>query len=160
MSDPVLFVGGGLAAMFGARWLRRRLMLSRAKHPSLRGHARWARRIAGWLPFYEYGDDVWFGTDGAPEAVQQQRERGFARLAQQFRQRCPRTLAASAALESGIADVAFVNHYRGHRRGDARPSAAGPRWQLEPRPDRQLRRQPVRQRRLQAVHRTRRSAGA
>ncbi len=33
---------------------KRRIELSMAKHPSLAGHARLARRIASVVPFYEY----------------------------------------------------------------------------------------------------------
>ena len=34
--------------------MRARLRLSRAKHPSLRGHVRMARRIARLIPYYEF----------------------------------------------------------------------------------------------------------
>ena len=112
MNEMLMWAFGGLAALQGARWLRTRLQLSAAKHPSLRGHARMARRVAKWVPFYEYADSAWFGADDAPAAVQQQRRLAFERLAQHFRHKAPRTLAASAELEDGIADVAFVNHYR------------------------------------------------
>ena len=37
-----------------------RLQLSRAKHPSLAGHPRWARRIAGLIPFYEFDEETFF----------------------------------------------------------------------------------------------------
>ena len=33
--------------------LKRRLELSRAKHPSLAGHSRLAKRIARLIPFYD-----------------------------------------------------------------------------------------------------------
>ena len=45
-----------------------RLLLSKAKHPSLRGHPRMARRLAGWIRFYEYDDDTFFRADDAPAA--------------------------------------------------------------------------------------------
>jgi hypothetical protein len=38
--------------------LRRRLQLSRAKHPSLAGHSRMAKRVAGMLPGYSYGAEA------------------------------------------------------------------------------------------------------
>ncbi len=112
MNESLLFVGGGIAALFVCRWLVQRLRLSAAKHPSLRGHARMARRVAKLVPFYEFGDDEYFGADGAPAAVQQQRRTAFGALAQQLRKKAPQTVARSRALEHGISDVAFVNHYR------------------------------------------------
>ena len=112
MSQALLFVGGGLAALYGARWLRARLLLSRAKHPSLRGHARIARRVAKLLPYYAYGDGEFFAADDAPADVVARRRAAFERLGEQFRRKAPRTLAAGAALEAGLADVDFVNHYR------------------------------------------------
>ena len=112
MSQAALFVGGGIAALWAARWAKNRLLLSRAKHPSLRGHARMARRVAKWVPFYEYPDAEFFGADDAPAEVQDLRRRGFERLSEHFRRKAPRTLAVSAGLEDGLSDVDFVNHYR------------------------------------------------
>ncbi len=112
MSQAALFVGGGIAALWAARWAKNRLLLSRAKHPSLRGHARMARRVAKWIPFYEYGEAEFFGSDEAPSDVQELRRRGFERLSEHFRRKAPRTLAVSAGLEEGLSDVDFVNHYR------------------------------------------------
>ena len=47
---------------------KRRLELSRAKHPSLTGHSRMAKRIAGWVPGYAYDEDRFFASDAAPAA--------------------------------------------------------------------------------------------
>jgi len=110
--QDALFVGGGIAALFAARWARARLLLSRAKHPSLRGHARMARRVSKWIPYYEYDDEEFFAADDAPESVQQQRRAAFQRLAEQFARKAPKTLAYSGAVEDGLADVEFVNRYR------------------------------------------------
>jgi glutamate-1-semialdehyde 2,1-aminomutase len=65
-------------------WGRRRLQLSFAKHPSLAGHSRWAKRITRWIPGYAYGDEEVFRADGASEAVEASRRQGFFRLAGQF----------------------------------------------------------------------------
>ncbi len=89
-----------------------RLLLSRAKHPSLTGHPRMALKMSRWVPLVEYGDDNFFRADGAPVEVETRRREGFARLAEHFRQKAPKTLALSAELEEGISDVAFVNSYR------------------------------------------------
>ena len=112
MNEVFTWVGGGIGALVAARWLVQRLQLSKAKHPSLRGHARMALRLAKWVPFYEYDDSEYFGVDGAPADVQQLRRRAFERLARQFRDKAPRTLEQSALLEDGISDLEFVNHYR------------------------------------------------
>ena len=57
----------GSAGAAAALWrVRNRLLLSRAKHPSLAGHARIAKRIAQLLPHYEYGAQDFFDVDGAP----------------------------------------------------------------------------------------------
>ena len=112
MITAAAWIGSGLAAFWAARRLHARLLLSRAKHPSLRGHARLSLRLSRWLPFYEFGDEAWFGADAAPADVQQKRRHGFAQLSAHFAAKAPRTLAASRALEASIADVEFVNHYR------------------------------------------------
>ena len=68
-------------------WLRRcasctaRLELSRAKHRSLAGHARWSRRLAALVPFYEYDEAQFFRADDAPDGVAARRRAGFMRLA-------------------------------------------------------------------------------
>src|SRR5262245_3315115 len=49
--------------------VRARWRLSRAKHPSILGHARWSRRLARFIPFYEYDEEHFFRSDGAPSAV-------------------------------------------------------------------------------------------
>ncbi len=92
--------------------LKARLLLSRAKHPSLRGHAKMSQRVARHLPFYEYGEDVFFSSDGAPAEVADRRRAGFERLASTFAERSKVTLKQSAELEDGLPDVAFVNAHR------------------------------------------------
>ena len=49
--------------------LHRRLMLSRAKHRSLAGHSRLAKRIAGLIPGYAYDEQRFFAADDAPPDV-------------------------------------------------------------------------------------------
>jgi glutamate-1-semialdehyde 2,1-aminomutase len=93
-------------------WARQRLALARAKHPSLAGHARIARRIAALVPFYDYDEAEFFRADAAPEAVAQQRRAGFLRLSALFQQRFARTTQATAALQSELADLQFTARYR------------------------------------------------
>jgi glutamate-1-semialdehyde 2,1-aminomutase len=92
--------------------VRARLLLSRAKHPSLRGHAKMALRVSRYIPFYEYGEDEFFGSDGAPRGVADQRRAGFDRLAKALAETSPRTLADAAELEAALPDLAFVNAHR------------------------------------------------
>lgn len=95
-----------------ARGFVRRLRLSRAKHRSMAGHARWAWRIARLVPYYEFGPEEFFGTDGAPADVRDLRRRGFEELARHLREKAPKTLAATRELEEGVSDLQFVNRYR------------------------------------------------
>jgi glutamate-1-semialdehyde 2,1-aminomutase len=112
MMEYLLYALAALAAFWLIRKLVVRLQLSRAKHPSLRGHAKMARRVAKFVPFYEYADDEFFACDGAPAEVVQRRRQAFDGISRRLREKAPKTLAASDELEHGISDVRFVNHYR------------------------------------------------
>ena len=105
-------MAGGAAIGVALTKGRARLELSRAKHPSLTGHARWSRRIAGLVPFYAYDEDRFFNCDGAPDTVAAQRREGFARLAQLYRTRFPRTAALTAESREGVSDLQFTAAYR------------------------------------------------
>lgn len=91
---------------------RRRLQLSRAKHPSLTGHSRMAKRVAALVPGYSYDEARFFAADGAPADVVAQRRAGFERLAALFRQRHSRTLALTGEAQAGISDLQFTGAYR------------------------------------------------
>ncbi len=106
---------GGFGALAAAALLpaaRQRLALSRAKHRSLAGHSKLARRVARRLPFYEFDDARFFDSDGAPAAVVAQRQAALARLAALFAQRFPETLAMTRAAREGVADLQFTSRYR------------------------------------------------
>jgi glutamate-1-semialdehyde 2,1-aminomutase len=107
-----LIVLGSLAAFWLVRKLQRRLELSRAKHKSLAGHARWSRRLAKLLPFYEFDEAEFFAADDAPREIAQARRGAFARLADLYAQRFPKTAAASADIERGVSDAQFTSRYR------------------------------------------------
>ena len=106
-----LLVAGLVVATLLPR-IRARLLTSLAKHPSLRGHVRMAKRVARLVPFYEYGGARFFTSDGAPETIGNQREEAFDRLATQLSSRSPLTLAAADAARAGISDAQFTSLYR------------------------------------------------
>ena len=89
-----------------------RLQLSRAKHPSLRGHSKWSRRIAGKIPFFTYTDAEYFSTDGAPDNIAQLRRVGMQRLQDNLAKQSVKTLAYCESIEQSISDVRFTSHYR------------------------------------------------
>jgi len=107
-----LYVIYSIIGLFALRKVQVRLRLSRAKHPSLRGHSKMSRRIAKLIPFYEYREDQFFSSDGAPDNVIQQRYNGFIRLKDLFAKKSPNSVAMSEELESSISDVLFTNAYR------------------------------------------------
>ena len=91
---------------------KRRLELSQAKHRSLAGHSRMAKRVASWLPGYAYDEDQFFRADGAPAEVAAQRRAALLRLSELYRTRYARTLALSEEAAPGIPDMQFTGVYR------------------------------------------------
>lgn len=83
-----------------------------AKHRSLGGHARLARRLARLVPYYEFDDEQFFESDGADADVAARRRQGFARLAGALRQRAPEAIRRTAALATGVSDMQFTSAYR------------------------------------------------
>jgi glutamate-1-semialdehyde 2,1-aminomutase len=92
--------------------LIQRLQLSRAKHPSLSGHARLGRLLAKFVPYYEYDDEHFFRADGAPEPVATQRRGAFQRLAALYKQRFAITVQKTAEAQGEISDLQFISRYR------------------------------------------------
>jgi glutamate-1-semialdehyde 2,1-aminomutase len=92
--------------------LKARLELSRAKHPSLAGHARMARRIAALVPYYAYDESRFFHADDAPEEVAARRRDGFFKLSKLFQDRFPETLRVTAQARDAIPDLQFTASYR------------------------------------------------
>jgi glutamate-1-semialdehyde 2,1-aminomutase len=113
MQQTALLVGlGAVAAALSLPALRMRLELSRAKHPSLTGHARIARRVAALIPYYSYDEDRFFRSDEAPAEVARRRRTGFARLTEIYRQRYARGAILTAEAEGAISDLQFTSRYR------------------------------------------------
>ncbi len=103
----------GAAALVGSlHKLRAQLVLSKAKHRSLSGHSRIARRIAALVPFYEYDDARFFRSDDAPEEIAARRRTGFMRLSAFSRERFRETLRLTAEIEADVSDLQFTGAYR------------------------------------------------
>lgn len=104
-----------LAAVAGSCLIYRaliRLQLSRAKHPSLRGHSNWSRRIARLIPFFSYDEVGFFACDGAPLPVVQQRRNALHQLQIRTERQCARTLDHCRAIQNSVSDVKFTSRYR------------------------------------------------
>ena len=113
MNETYLLYGlGAAAAAVALPALRTRLELSMAKHPSLSGHSRMARRVAGLIPYYVYDDVRFFRADGAPSEIAAHRRVGMARLSELYRARYARTAALTAEARAGISDLQFTSLYR------------------------------------------------
>jgi glutamate-1-semialdehyde 2,1-aminomutase len=106
------YVLAGLVLAFLLQKIAVRLRLSLAKHRSLAGHSRMARRFASWVPFYEYDDAGFFGIDAAPAPIVAARRAGFARLSDLFAARYRRTLEKTAQLAGSVSDLEFTSRYR------------------------------------------------
>src|ERR1700712_5588424 len=90
-------LAAGAAAIAALAWLAApRIALSRAKHPSLAGHSKMSRRVAGAIPSYAYDEVQFFRCDGAPDAVAEQRRAGFMTLSDLFRTRFAKTTALTS----------------------------------------------------------------
>jgi glutamate-1-semialdehyde 2,1-aminomutase len=110
-STAALCAALGVSALLWP-FVRARWLLSRAKHPSIHGHARLARLLARAVPAYEYDDARFFRSDGAPQEVEARRRRGFDALASSLAARAPGTVASSEGLEESIPDLSFTRTYR------------------------------------------------
>lgn len=108
----VLYALSGAVLVASLQPLKMRLALSKAKHRSLSGHSRIARRIAALVPFYEYDEVRFFRSDDAPEDIAARRRAGFMRLSDLYRERFPETLRLTAEVEDSISDLQFTGAYR------------------------------------------------
>ena len=106
------YIGGALLALLALRSVWLRLLLSRAKHPSLAGHSRLARRVARFIPYYEYDETRFFNADDAPAEVAAQRRAGFTQLSQLFAQRFAKAAALGREVARSVSDLQFTMRYR------------------------------------------------
>ena len=112
LNTLALHTVGSAALVLALTKAKARLELSFAKHRSLAGHPRTARRVAALLPSYRYDEEQAFAVDGAPLDVVARRKAAFAMLVQRCAERYPQSLAASAAAAEGLSDLQFVSAYR------------------------------------------------
>jgi len=112
VADHILWYvlgAGALVIILRKGWVR--LQLSRAKHRSLAGHARMARRFAGLIPYYEYREERIFSVDGAPPEIAAARRGAFMRLADTLTARSPKNAALTGAVIDAISDLKFTSRY-------------------------------------------------
>ena len=110
-STLAAFAGAGALAILLPK-AASRLKLSRAKHPSLTGHVRMAKRLAGLMPAYSLDDAVFFGADDVGPEVQARRREGFHDLARTFRERFARSRRLTEEAKQGLSDLQFTSRYR------------------------------------------------
>jgi glutamate-1-semialdehyde 2,1-aminomutase len=108
----LVYVLAGFALVILLRKLQLRLQLSLAKHRSLTGHSRMARRFSSLVPFYEYDEAHFFRADGAPEEIAATRRAGFRQLSNLFAERFKKTAALTGEVAGGVSDLQFTSRYR------------------------------------------------
>ncbi len=107
-----LYATGAAALVALLPKVRARLKLSAAKHRSIEGHSRMSRRLASFIPSYEYNEAEFFRADDAPDDVVARRRAGFGQLADYYRARFPKTAQLTAEAADGISDLQFTARYR------------------------------------------------
>src|SRR5579862_3138725 len=106
------YVIGALLSLLVLRKAQLRLMLSRAKHPSLAGHARIGRLLGRLIPYYDYDERQFFSADDAPAEIVAARQAAFKRLADLYAQRFSRGAALTREVASAVSDLQFTARYR------------------------------------------------
>lgn len=112
MIDILLYgaLATALAIAINKGW--HRLQLSRAKHPSLRGHAKISRRVAKQVPFYQYSDEQVLRCDGAGEDTVALRRKSLTDLSNRLSQKFSRANELNASLSPSVSDMQFTEAYR------------------------------------------------
>src|SRR6201997_5046929 len=106
------YIAGALVTLLALRSLWLRLLLSRAKHPSLGGHARLSRLFTRFVRYYEYDETRFFNADDAPAEVAAVRRAGFTQLAQLYAQRFAKGTALTREVAHSLSDLQFTMRYR------------------------------------------------
>jgi glutamate-1-semialdehyde 2,1-aminomutase len=106
------YLAAALIALIVLRKAQLRLILSRAKHRSLAGHARLGRLVTRLIPYYEYDETRFFCADDAPAEVAATRREAFTRLAALYTQRFARSAALTREVAPTVSDLQFTQRYR------------------------------------------------
>ena len=112
LSSLALYGSAGLLLVLGMKRVKNRAELSLAKHRSLAGHPRNARRLAALLPNYHYDEAQVLVVDGAPAEVAVRRNAAFDALLKQYQKKYPKSMQESAQVVNGLSDLQFVSAYR------------------------------------------------
>ena len=112
MIEPIALTALAIAGLAVLPMARQRLELSMAKHPSLTGHSRMAKRVAGLVPGYSYDEARFFACDDAPAETVARRRAGFAALAEQLASRHAKSIAMTKHARESISDLQFTSAYR------------------------------------------------
>ncbi len=112
LNTLALYGAGGVALLWALLQARQRLQLSLAKHRSLAGHPRTARRVAALLPRYAYPPEQMLEVDGAPQDVVAHRRSALERLVASFKTRYAKSVAHTTEAAKGLSDLQFVSAYR------------------------------------------------
>lgn len=107
-----LYTAGATALVALLPKVKARLSLSGAKHRSLEGHARISRRLASFIPFYEYNERDFFQADNAPPDIVARRRAGFGRLSDYYSTRFAKSGRLTSEAAAGISDLQFTARYR------------------------------------------------
>jgi glutamate-1-semialdehyde 2,1-aminomutase len=103
---------GAVLLLLGLTKGRRRLQLSRAKHPGFVGHPRLGKRFAKLIPYYEYTADRFFTADDAPADIGAKRRAGFERLGELYKTRFAKSIAVTRDARKELSDLQFTAVYR------------------------------------------------
>ena len=101
-----------MTLLLAAPRARQRLELSRAKHRSLAGHSRMAKRVAALIPGYAYDEARFFNADDAASEVVARRKAGLARLAAHFEATEKSSIGMSDRAKELLPDLRFTASYR------------------------------------------------
>lgn len=89
-----------------------RLRLSRAKHPSLRGHSKMSRKLVKLISYFSFDETKFYSSDNAPTEVVNKRRQGLASLQALTKQQSPKTLAYLKEIQPSVSDLEFTSAYR------------------------------------------------
>ena len=102
-----LIIAVALASL-ATRWLVRRAVTLRAQALTPRG----LRYLARWVKRRDLSDEEFYRADGAGPREVERRTAGIARLARQFRENYPQSVAWAESLRDSLSDLRFTDANR------------------------------------------------